>query len=213
MYIQELITYFTTMFAITNPLGNTGIFISMVGSQSVSQQHKTALQVAFSSFIILLIVTFFGKELLDLFGIDIYAFQLAGGLIILVIGMHMLQSKKESVHNSQEDTLEAKNSNSIAVVPMALPLIAGPGTMTAVIVHAANANGLVGKLEMTVVNLILMIIVFLMLFFSPYIKRFLGDSGLKVVTKVMGMILAAMAFMMLGEGVTGLVTKIVLKLS
>jgi multiple antibiotic resistance protein len=201
------------MFAITNPIGNTGIFISMVGSQSVSQQRKTAFQVALSSFIILLIVTFCGKELLGIFGIDIYAFQLAGGLIILVMGMHMLQSKKESIHNSHEDTLDAKNNNSIAVVPMSLPLIAGPGAMTAVIVHAAKANGLDGKLEMTVVNLILMIIVFTMLFFSPYIKKLLGESGLKVVTKVMGMILAAMAFMMLGEGVTGLVANIVLKLS
>ena len=104
----NLITYFTTMFAITNPLGNTGIFISMTGSQTVGEQRKTAYKTAMSSFIILLIVTFIGSDLLSVFGIDIYAFHLAGGLIILVMGMHMLQSKEDSIHTSKKDVVDEK---------------------------------------------------------------------------------------------------------
>ena len=199
----NLITYFTTMFAITNPLGNTGIFISMTGSQTVSEQRKTAYKTALSSFLILLIVTFIGSDLLSVFGIDIYAFHLAGGLIILVMGMHMLQSKQDSIHTSKEDVVDAKNSANISVVPMSLPLVAGPGAMTAVIVHASKAHSLLGKMEYVGVNLILMTILYLMLYFSSNIKSMLGNSGIRVVTKVMGMILVAMAFMMLGAGITG----------
>ena len=213
MTVQDLITFFTTMFAITNPLGNTGIFISMTSSQSVSMQRKTALNVAISSFTILLIVTFCGKALLELFGIDIYAFHLAGGLIILVMGMHMLQAKQEGIHSDKKDVVDAKSSNNIAIVPMSLPLIAGPGAMTTVIVHASKAHGIAEKLALTGANFVLMLIVFIMLFFSSYIKKFLGDSGIRVVTKVMGMILVAMAFMMLGDGVIGLAQHMVAKLS
>ena len=203
MHMQELVTYFTTMFAITNPIGNTGIFISMTSSQSVKSQRKTAFQVVTASMIILAIVTFFGDDLLNLFGIKVYALHLAGGLIILVMGMHMLQSKEDSVHTSHKDIVAAKSSDNIAVVPMSLPLIAGPGAMTAVIVYASKHPGFESAVGITLANLVLMVIVFVMLFFASYIKNLLGDSGIRVVGKVMGMILVAMAFMMLGDGITG----------
>ena len=199
---QMLITYFTTMFAITNPLGNTGIFIGMTSNVSTKQQRKVALQSAFASFVILVLVTLCGKEILDLFGIQIYAFHMAGGLIILVMGMHMLQSRKEAVQSDSEDNHQhGHNDENIAVVPMALPLIAGPGAMTAVIIQASKISTLYGKCIIIGVNAGLCAIIALFLFFSSYIKRFLGDAGIRVVTKVMGMILVAMAIMMIGDGV------------
>jgi len=210
---QLLITYFTTMFAITNPLGNTGIFIGMTSSLSTSQQRKVALQSAFASFVILVLVTLFGKEVLDLFGIQIYAFHMAGGLIILVMGMHMLQSKKESVQcddmtEKAEHHRHAESTESIAVVPMALPLIAGPGAMTSVIIQASKMPTLSGKLLIIAVNAGLCVIIALFLLFSSYIQRLLGEAGIRVVTKVMGMILVAMAIMMMGDGITGLAVDV-----
>ena len=208
MEIQYLITYFTTMLAITNPLGNAGIFISMTSSLPLKEQRYTAFKTAVASLIILTVVTLCGREILDAFGIQIYAFHLAGGLIILTMGMHMLQSKADSVHTNQDDVKEAATKDSVAVVPMALPLIAGPGAMTSVIVYASKMPTIEGKLALSVVNLLLMVIVFVLLFFSSYVKNILGDSGIRVVTKVMGMILVAMAFMMIGDGLGGMVSGI-----
>jgi len=211
---QMLITYFTTMFAITNPLGNTGIFIGLTSSLSTKQQRKVALQSAFASFVIFLVVTLFGKEILDLFGIQIYAFHIAGGLIILVMGMHMLQSKKESVHGDASDEADhggaasEHNPESIAVVPMALPLIAGPGAMTSVIIQAAKMPTLAGKLLIMGVNAGLCVVIAFFLLFSSCIKRCLGDAGIRVVTKVMGMILVAMAIMMIGDGLSGMTADV-----
>lgn len=209
MKTSMLITYFTTMFAITNPLGNTGIFIGMTDMLSLSQQRRMALQSAFASFIILSLVTIGGKEILGLFGIQIYAFHMAGGLIILVMGMHMLQSKKESVQSNEEDHQTKAASDSIAVVPMALPLIAGPGAMTAVIIQAAKMPSIEGKLTIMLINAGLCVLIAVFLYFSSYIKRLLGDAGIRVVTKVMGMILVAMAVMMIGDGLAGLVADII----
>lgn len=208
---QMLITYFTTMFAITNPLGNTGIFVSMTTDLSKKKQRKVALQAAFASFIVLVLVTICGKEILDVFGIQIYAFHMAGGLIILIMGLHMLQSKKESMHShtgEDEDDSESAKSDSIAVVPMALPLIAGPGAMTSVIIQVSKMPSIEGKLLIIAVNGVLCMIIALFLFFSSYLNRILGDSGVRVVTKVMGMILVAMAIMMIGDGFTSLTVDV-----
>lgn len=107
---------------------------------------------------------------------------------------------------------EAATKDSIIVVPMALSLIAGPGAMTSVIVFASKMPTIEGKLAISVVNLLLMVIVFVLLFFSSYIKNILGDSGIRVVTKVMGMILVAMAFMMISDGLGGMVSGILTNL-
>ncbi|MAH61723.1 MAG: marC integral membrane family protein [Legionellales bacterium] len=201
MGYQDLVMYFTTMFAMTNPFGGVGIFLGLVGDQPITTQRQIARKTAFSCFIILLVVTFLGASILNLFGIKIYALQLAGGLIITLMGLHMLQSNQTSMHQVDQDPKQNKTPD-IAVVPMSLPLITGPGAMTVVMVFVSRAApSLFDKLKVSVANLILVLIIYTFLYFAPDIKSILKDSGVRIVTKVMGVILVAMAFMMLGEGV------------
>ena len=117
MGYKDLVMYFTTMFAMTNPFGGVGIFLGLVGDQPITTQRQIARKTAFSCFIILLVVTFLGASILNLFGIKIYALQLAGGLIITLMGLHMLQSNQTSMHQVDQDPKQNKTPD-IAVVPM-----------------------------------------------------------------------------------------------
>ena len=198
-----LVSFVATLFSMMNPIGNLGIFAGLTSGRPAGQVRGVAWSCAIATIITLLVVAWSGSLLLDLFGITVDTLRAAGGLIILLIGLQMLSNSNVHLHTGAERD-DARTRVSIGVVPLAIPIVAGPGTMATVLVAAQQNPALLGKGEISAVIVALAALTGLLFSFSATITKFLGQCGLGVVTRVMGMILAAMAMAMLGAGLKGM---------
>ncbi len=196
-------SFVATLFSMMNPIGNLGIFASMTETRSEKDSRKIAAICAVTIAITLLIINWAGKYFLFLFGISIPTLQAAGGVIVLLIGLNMLFNKTD--HKTSDDELaDSKDRDSIAVVPLGIPLVAGPGTMAAVLLSASHAHTSLLKLEMSLVILSLSLFTGILFSFAEPISKFLGKSAMGVITRVMGLVLAAIAMGLLSDGLKAL---------
>jgi len=194
-----LVSFTAALFSIMNPVGTLGVFCSMTEGRPANETRHIAWTCAGAIAITLLIVTWCGALLLQFFGITVHLIRAAGGVILLIIGIQMLFNKSEHKHSSTE-LKDAESRESIAVVPMAIPIVAGPGTMATVLVAAQQHSSVLSKMEISIVIVCLAAITGLLFSFAKSIAKRLGESGMAVVTRVMGLILAAIAMGMLTEG-------------
>lgn len=148
-------------------------------------------------------MTWSGSLLLDFFGISLDSLRAAGGVIVLLIGLQMLWNKTGH-QQSPEELADGKSRASVGVVPLAIPVVAGPGTMAAVLVAAQQHPSVLSRVEVSVVIVVLSAFVGLLFSFAEPLAKRLGDSGMGVVTRVMGMVLAAIAMGMLADGLRGM---------
>jgi multiple antibiotic resistance protein len=198
-----LTSFIATLFSMMNPIGNLGVFVGMTSDRSDAESRRIAWTCAVAVIVTLLIVVWSGSLLLDFFGISLNSLRAAGGVIVLMIGLQMLWNK--SGHNqSQSELADGKPRASVGVVPLAIPVVAGPGTMAAVLVAAEQHPLVLSKVEVSVVIVVLSALVGLLFSFAEPIAKRLGDSGMGVVTRVMGMVLAAIAMGMLADGLKGM---------
>lgn len=204
MHTSYFASFFVSIFAITNPVGNLAIFIGLTSDYTRSQQRKTALVTGFAVLISLLLSLWLGIAILDAFGISVSAFEVAGGLIILLIGLSMLRAKKSEMSHSDKEHSAALDRPSVAVIPMAIPIVAGPGAMTTVIIAAKNFSSLGDKFILSGECLAMALIIAVIFFFAGFIGKVLGPSGVKITSRIMGLILAAIAISMMAEGLRGL---------
>ncbi|WP_299394925.1 MarC family protein [Pelagibius sp.] len=198
-----LTSFLAALFSMMNPIGNLGVFASMIAERSAAQARSTAWACACAVAVTLLIVVWSGSFLLDLFGITVDTLRAAGGVIVLLIGLHMLSNSNSHRHTPTERE-DAAGRGSVAVVPLAIPIVAGPGTMATVLVAAQQNPTVLDKTEVSAAIVALSALTGLLFSFAGPIARKLGESGMGVVTRVMGMVLAAIAMGMLGEGLKGM---------
>lgn len=198
-----LSTLVAGIFSMMNPIGNLGIFAGMTADRSEAEARRIAWTCAAAVAVTLLVVTWSGGLLLEFFGISIDSLRAAGGVIVLLIGLRMLFNNTDHTQTPQEAE-EAKDRDSIAVVPLAIPIIAGPGTMAVVLVAAQQHPSILGKGEISGVILALSAFTGLLMSFAAPIAKRLGESGIGVVTRVMGLVLAAIAMGLLAEGLKGM---------
>ncbi len=199
----ELTSFIAALFSMMNPIGNVGVFAGMTAGRPVDQTRRIAWSCAVAIAITLLIVAWGGSLALEFFGITVDSLRAAGGVIVLLIGLHMLFNKSEHKHSAAE-LEDAESRGSIAVVPMAIPIVAGPGTMATVLVAAQQNPSALSKVEISIVVVGMAALCGLLFSFATPISKRLGASGMGVVTRVMGMILAAIAMGMLTEGLKGM---------
>ncbi|MEM7008968.1 MAG: MarC family protein [Thermodesulfobacteriota bacterium] len=196
----QLITFVIAMLAITNPIGNLAIFASLTGDKTLQEKRKTALVAGVAILIILIIVTWTGDLLLRAFGIDIASFETAGGLIIALMGISMLHAKPSPIHHGKQDQADAEAKTNVAVVPIAIPIVAGPGAITTIVVNTHHYSTIDDKLMISAVSVVIAIILWIAFYFSAPVSRLLGPSGVNIVTRIMGIILASIAFGMMASG-------------
>jgi len=194
-----LFSFAATLFSMMNPIGNIGVFAGLTSDRSAAESRKIAWSCAFAVVVTLLIVAWAGPELLTFFGVTVDSLRAAGGLIVLLIGLHMLFNKSEHKHSSNE-LEDAQSRASIAVVPLTIPIVAGPGTMAAVLVAAQQESTILSKIEISLVIVGFSVLIGVLFSFASPIANRIGESGMGVVTRVMGMILAAIAMGMLADG-------------
>lgn len=194
---------FAALFAIMNPLTNLPIFLSLTEGKSSRDRNLIAMTGAVTTFAILVITLLAGERILGFFGITVDAFRISGGLLILFIALSMLHVQPSRIHQSEEETQEGSEKENPGIFPLAIPLLAGPGSMTTVIVFAHEAAGASGLLVCAGVILAVCALLYVAFALGDTIARWLGTTGMNVVSRIMGMLLAAIAVSMMVEGLAG----------
>ncbi len=192
--------FFVALLAIINPIGLLPVFIGLTSHQDDGERHKTALMAVLASICILLVVLVLGEELLSWFSISVASFQVAGGVLLSFTSLSMLQGKLGEVRRTAEEGREAVARESVSLVPLALPLIAGPAAITTVIVYAQAHPGLA---DMSLFGLIIAgacFLAWLVFMLAPLLSKALGTTGINVITRIMGLIMMALGVEFMARG-------------
>ena len=192
--------FFIGLVAIINPLGLLPVFVSLTGHQTPQERLKTNTTANLAVMIILWISMFFGQVILDLFGISIASFRIAGGSLITLIAWSMLQGKLGEVRHNKEEKGESVAKESIAVVPLALPLMAGPGAISSTIVYASQFNSPGQLLALSLVVVVFSLFSWLVFRAAPMLFRLMGKTSINVVTRVMGLIMMSLGIEIIVAG-------------
>jgi multiple antibiotic resistance protein len=197
-YLQKVIG----AFAIVNPFSTIPVFISLTAHYSAYERKRVAYGTATSVFIILLVAYFIGGVLLNFFSISVASFRVAGGILILMTAFSMLQGRLSETKQTADEASEAEEKEHIAVIPLALPLLAGPGSISLVIIASGNAQTTMDGIASVVALLVIALLTWLILNAGVKIAEKLGTTGMKIMTRLMGLILAAIAieFIIAGLG-------------
>ncbi len=206
-----LFNSFIGILAILNPIGNVPIFLEHVENETPNVQRAVALLMALSIFILLAVFFIFGNRILTVFGITIPAFRLAGSIIILIVGLRMLQGKSKFESHGIETAaaqgntfVQARNRLSHILVPVAMPLFIGPGSITTVILYAEKTTSITTAIMMLLVLFLSSVIVGACLMSARFIFNQIGPNGTQIVIRFMGMILCAIAMQFMIDGVAQL---------
>lgn len=200
----DYLKIFITLIAIVNPFGAMPIFISLITGMTDGQCHRVVNVVAVTVALILLASLFFGELILQFFGISIHSFRVGAGILLLLIAISMLHAKVSPISQTKEEAQESRDKESIAVVPLAIPLLAGPGAISTVIIDAHKASG-IGHYAVIVTEIILLsMILWLVLRLSPLISKHISATGINIFTRIMGLILAAIAVEFIANGLKGI---------
>lgn len=198
-YLHILIT----IFSILNPIGIIPIFLAITSDQSSFQKKLTIRRTVISVALILLSSAYIGHYLLNFFGIDIDSFRIAGGILLLLMSVHMLQAKTPSTKTNEKEQHEAVEKDDVAVVPLAIPLLAGPGAISTVILFSSSMPHLIDKVALGILILTAALLIWPILLLSKPIGEYLGSMGLNIATRIMGLILAAISVRFILEGLLG----------
>jgi multiple antibiotic resistance protein len=198
--IDEYIKLLAGLLSVVDPIGAIPLFISLTEHRSSAERQRSACVCALSVAAVLLFSLAGGKFILELFGIGIPSFQIAGGIVVLLMGISMVKASHDRSRNTPEERAESVDKESIAVVPMAIPLLSGPGAMSTVIVyHNLNPSWNYALLAGCVIATIALAVL-LCLLMAEKIADLLGRTGMNVITRVFGLIILSIAVEFITKG-------------
>ncbi len=187
----EYAKFFAALLAIVNPLGAVPVFINVTGNLPAHARKDTALWAAVATGVILWVALLTGEAVLRFFGISIGSFRVGGGILILLMAISMLHAKMSSIQHTEEELQDVEAKESMAVVPLGTPLLAGPGAISTVILYAQRGSGLIHYGLIAAGIGVLALITWLLFRAAPPVAAYLGRTGINVVTRIMGLIMAA----------------------
>lgn len=192
------ITSFVTLFVIIDPIGLTPLFVALTQGMSVKQRRAIAIRATLVSAGILALFAIFGEALLGFIGISMAAFKIAGGILLLLTALDMLFQRRAK---RREDTAEEDDDlDDPSVFPLAIPLIAGPGSIATVILLAGAHPGFSGLGLSLAVMVLVLLVTFIFFEAATPLERLLGKTGINVVSRLLGMLLAALAVQFMLNG-------------
>lgn len=209
--LEFAVTAFTTFFVIIDPIGQVPIFMALTSQQTSAVRRRTAARSVVLAGMILLIFAFVGDVLLRLLGITLPAFRIAGGILLLLVSIDMIFARQSGLRSTTEDeAAEAEDRADVAVFPIAVPLLAGPGAITSIILLTGRAEGDAGLQALVVVVMFFVLALCLAAFlFASRVMKLLGLTGVNVVGRISGIILAALAVQYVIDGVTEVFPRLV----
>jgi multiple antibiotic resistance protein len=195
-YLTFSLSVFTGFFAIMNPIANIPIFLSLVQDADKATKNSINKKATITAFLIVFIFVLLGKFIFELFGITIPAFKITGGILLFYVGFEMLQSKKSDIIHLKK----AKVDENIAVSPLAIPILAGPGTIVTAMNFVPDTNYFHIGIVILVFS-IMCYLTYLAFHFSEYFIEKIGQNIITVIGKIMGLILAIMGIGMIIQGI------------
>ncbi len=204
--MRELISAFVTLFVTIDPPGLAPLFLALTAGMSRSQRGQIALRASLIAFGILVLFAVAGTAILMIFGITIHSFRIAGGLLLFHIAFEMIFERRQERHEKSADrAVTADQIRDIAVFPLAIPLIAGPGAFSATILLSGAYSGVLPRLILIVIVAVNLLAAWLVFLVAERIDRYLGATGRIVLSRLLGVILAALAVQFVADGVTAIV--------
>ncbi len=194
-----LITAFVTMFVVIDPIGLAPLFVALTQGMSDRARRSIALRATATGMLILLVFAAFGEAVLGFVGISMPAFRVAGGILLFLTALEMLFEKRTKRRENQSET-EDELRDDPSVFPLAIPLISGPGSIASVILLMGQRPGLDGAAMVLGATGLVMLIVLSFFLLSGPIERVLGKTGITVVTRLLGMLLAALSVQFVLDG-------------
>ena len=197
---------FISLLALVNPLGAIPFFITFTASNSRRERQKIVRIAALTVALVIAFTTLLGQQFINFFGISVNSFQVGGGIIMLLMAISMINAQPGGTKTTPEEAVEGELKENIAVVPLAIPLLTGPGTISTVIIYSSDqAGGLVQKLNLIGSGVAIALLVFVALSAADPISRVLGRTGINVATRLMGLMLAALGVELIVDGLTALI--------
>jgi multiple antibiotic resistance protein len=200
----HILTVFMGFFAIMNPIANTPVFLGLTADDSTAIRRRIAFKALLITFVVIVTFILLGKVIFSLFGITLPAFQITGGILVFMIGLQMLHGQPSQVHSpvatGKQENLQG--ALSVAVTPLAMPILGGPGTIAAAM-NFSSGGGMTGMVITIVAFGLLCLLTYVFFVSGERLVRVLGDEGLMMVTRLMGLILAVIGTQMFITGVAG----------
>ena len=194
---------FLTLFVIVDPPGLAPVFISVAGDRPAETQRRVARKAVAISAVVLGVFAAGGTALFDFLGVSLEAFSIAGGILLFKIAVDMVLAQRH--RQTAEEEEEAHTRDDVSVVPLAIPLITGPGALATILVLVGQAGDDLERLGLLAVAVVaVLLLAYTSLRLAGLVSRYLGQTGINVVTRILGLILAALAVQYVADGVLAL---------
>ncbi len=198
--IEIFLSSFISLLVIVDPIGTSAVFSALSSEKTDKQRGSIALKATIISIILLIIFAYAGKYFLSQMGISFEAFQIAGGLLLFVTAFRMIMGFHEA-DNLNSDANCYKDNASIAIFPLAIPLLAGPGCMTAVILNMTEASLFQEKAAIIASIIIVQLLACIAMLTAAHLTKLIGDTGSSLLSRIMGIFLAALSVQFIADGI------------
>lgn len=205
--IDTLLNAFVTLFVILDPIGNAPLFLGLTAGLSRTVRRSIAIQGSFISFVILTLFAVTGTAVLDTIGITVDAFRIAGGILLFVTAFEMIYGQRQERREENTSAAMADQAANLAVFPLAIPLLAGPGTISATILlssefnASSQGNAWIGTVALIAIIAVLMFLTASFLIAAELLDKYISNTGKLVVTRLLGVLLAALSVQYIADGV------------
>jgi multiple antibiotic resistance protein len=189
------------IFFIVDPLGNAPVFLTLTGSKNTAERNRTALRASLVTFLILLIFAFVGEWILKLLRVTISSFQIAGGILIFIIALSMLQARRSRAKSTPQEEQLKNEGEDVAIFPLAIPMLSGPAAITTVMVLINLSTSITQRLLVVLAIVLTCLFTYLILRASGRVLNLLGQTGINVLTRLMGLLLAVISVQFVIDGI------------
>lgn len=203
-YVRFSLLALSSIFFLVDPFAAIPSFIAITNGMDTARRRQMAWKASLTCWIVLTAFALAGSFIFRLFGITLPAFEIAGGLILLLIGIDMLEAKRSPTQESSDETVEAAGKEDVGVVPLGIPMLAGPGAISSVMVLVGQAPShwqmiaILGSITVTA------LVSFVVLSGADRVRRLLGETGIRILVRIMGLLLVALAMQLFVNGLTDL---------
>lgn len=197
----EYTKFFLALLVIVNPLGTVPLFVSMTTGHTKPERKNIARVASIAVGVVLVVSAVAGQYLLAFFGISIASFKVGGAILILLMAISMMHATPSGEKQTEEEALEAADKDSIAVVPLAIPLLAGPGAISTTIIYATGRSSIAHTCMIVLCCALIALVTWIALRVATPVSQWLGTTGVNVAVRIMGLLLAAVAVEIFASGV------------
>lgn len=203
--LDLFIATFISLFVIVDPLGSASVFAAITKDVSKKDARNIAIKGVLIAVSILMVFAFIGESLLHHLGISLPAFRVAGGTLLFVTAFQMIMGAKGADHFAEDVASGKQSVSSLAVFPVSIPLLAGPGCMTAVVLHASAVSGLSGASIVASAIIAVQLIALVTMLMSVKLVSIIGHTGSSIAARIVGVLLAALSVQFIADGIRGLI--------